>query len=437
MPYDSGPYSSKGQTSVLTILASTLSIWCCLRYLYLLTALVACSPTPDSAVTPESTVTLVPIPEKATWESNMTTYGTSTCNSLSTDLDSIYYDGEYVYFRIASYTGNTAYWNACARKAEAIYRDQYAIPNNGKVPSYWLFTKGLRLDFERTADGTSQTTAQLLAQNSAFAADGACCPAPAGYNPAGQESSREVAYAIVSYLDTEALGYPKRKNKDTYISYALGHINQWFVTFANPISGQWGIKPFMVGLTMRALIQAYDETPPAQRTADMLQIPAKIKVALDGLWAGNIPGATPGQGAWLPASEAFFYATLNEADTCGSTPCIRFPAPDLNLLIAPAFAWYYLQSGDPTYRTRGDQVFAGGVKGAVLTEGKEFNQNYLWSFDYVTWREAADVKYGGTVTASPPGSHHANRCWIGGTCGSEFHGRQHSVRKDTVENGIV
>jgi hypothetical protein len=378
---------------VLPIFVSSTSILSRLRYLYLVAALAACSPTPDSSVTPESTVTPVPIPEKARWESNMTTQGTSICNGLTSNLDHVYYDGEYVYYKIASYTGNPSYWNTCARKAEAIYRDQYALPNNGVVPGYWLFTKGLRLDFERTADGTSQTTAQLLAQNSAFSTDTACCPAPAGYNPASQEFSREVAYAIISYLDTEALGYPKRKNKDTYISYALGHINQWFVTFSNPISGKWWIQPFMVGLTMRALIQAYDETPPAQRTADMLQIPAKIKVALDGLWAGNIPGATPGQGAWLPTSEAFFYATFNDPNTCGSTPCIQTPAPDLNLLIAPAFAWYYLRSGDTTYRTRGDQVFAGGVKGAVLTEGKEFGQNYLWSFDYVTWREAADAKY--------------------------------------------
>ena len=322
--------------------------------------------------------------------------GTTTPSTPNALLDEVYYDGERVYYQIATYTGNTAYWNACAAKAEAIYRDQYAIPNNGVLPGYWLFTKGLRLDFERTGDVTSKNTAQLLSQNSSFATDGACCPPPPGYNMAGQEFSREVAYAINSYMDTEALGYPKRKNKDLYISDALGHLDQWFVTFTNPYSGSWFIQPFMVGLTMRSLMQVYDETPPAQRTADMLKIPAKIKVALDGLWSGSLPGATPGQGAWLPASQAFFYATFNDSGTCGATPCIQLPAPDLNLLIAPAFAWYYLQSGDTAYRTRGDQVFAGGVLGANLTGGKEFDQNYIYSFDYVTWREAADVQYSTT-----------------------------------------
>jgi hypothetical protein len=46
----------------------------------------------------------------------------------------------------------------------------------------------------------------------------------------------------------------------------------------------------------------------------------------------------------------------------------------------------YQQTGDDTYRDRGDQVFAGGVRGAWLDGPKQFNQNYMWSFDYVKWR---------------------------------------------------
>src|SRR5439155_951696 len=38
------------------------------------------------------------------------------------------------------------------------------------------------------------------------------------------------------------------------------------------------------------------------------------------------------------------------------------------------------------YRDRGDQVFAGGVLKAFLGSGKQFDQNYAWSFDYVKWR---------------------------------------------------
>jgi hypothetical protein len=61
-------------------------------------------------------------------------------------------------------------------------------------------------------------------------------------------------------------------------------------------------------------------------------------------------------------------------------------SPDLNLLIAPTYGWVFRQSGDATYRQRGDQIFAGGVKRAYLGGGKQFDQNYRTSFDYVKWR---------------------------------------------------
>jgi hypothetical protein len=61
-------------------------------------------------------------------------------------------------------------------------------------------------------------------------------------------------------------------------------------------------------------------------------------------------------------------------------------APDLNLLLAPAYAWMYRQTGDITYRQQGDQIFAGGVRNAMLAEVKQFSQNYAYSFDYLAWR---------------------------------------------------
>ena len=80
----------------------------------------------------------------------------------------------------------------------------------------------------------------------------------------------------------------------------------------------------------------------------------------------------------MPDAEAFWY------DSTDATAA----APDLNLLIAPAYAWLYRQTGDPAYRDRGDQIFAGGVKLAWLG-AKQFNQNYRWSFDYVRWRSGS------------------------------------------------
>ena len=59
---------------------------------------------------------------------------------------------------------------------------------------------------------------------------------------------------------------------------------------------------------------------------------------------------------------------------------------DLNLLIAPAYAWLFKQTGTVTYRDKANALFAGGTK-AYLGDGKHFNQNYRWSFKYVEWRK--------------------------------------------------
>jgi hypothetical protein len=93
---------------------------------------------------------------------------------------------------------------------------------------------------------------------------------------------------------------------------------------------------------------------------------------MDWLWAHT----------WVPSAQAFQY-TDRVTPTGGTNP-----APDLNLLIAPAFAWLYHQTGNTKYQVEGDQVFAGGVKYAYLGSAKQFNQNYRWSFDYVAWRSA-------------------------------------------------
>ena len=99
-----------------------------------------------------------------------------------------------------------------------------------------------------------------------------------------------------------------------------------------------------------------------------------IQKALDWLWTR----------AWVAKDRAFWYENW-AADGSQAFPPKK-GAPDHNLLIAPAFAWMYQQTGDTTYRDRGDQAFAGGVTRAYLNNGKQFNQNYMWSFDYVKWR---------------------------------------------------
>jgi hypothetical protein len=230
------------------------------------------------------------------------------------------------------------------------------LPNNGVIPAYWIFTRGLTLDYLSTGDGISRGGAILIAKNAAYAAD---------YTPLAwtvdASMSREVAYAIDAYIDAESLGEPHRSRTEALVTQALGHIDQWFVTKTAEY-----VRPFMFALTANALI-AYQEV-----TGDPRVLPALI-VGADWIW----------DSCWLPSQGAFRFT--DRVVPSGGTEA----APDLNLLIAPVYAWLWYQTQDAMYRDRADQIFAGGVTGAWLAGAKQFNQNYLTSFKYITWRTSA------------------------------------------------
>ena len=322
--------------------------------------------TPTNVTPPTSTPNkpqrgaLPPLAELTTWENNMLKFGTKHCNNLKNNvgsagerLNSIYYDAEWVYFRIADYTKDAS-WNSCAQVAESVYRDGYVIPNSGHVPGYWNFTHGVTQDYLRTGDETSKSTAILLSKNAAFNSDQTSLASTVNF-----ELSREVAYAILAYINTEDLGEPRRARLAPLVDQAIGHINQWFVAKSATY-----IKSFMVGLTAHALISYYE------RTSDP-RILSAVQTAMDGLW----------DLAWVESAQSFVYQT---ATTATGSPS---PSPDLNLIIVPAFGWLYHMTGDIKYIERGDKIFAGGVKGAWLENAKQFNQSYRISFDYLKYRD--------------------------------------------------
>jgi hypothetical protein len=171
--------------------------------------------------------------------------------------------------------------------------------------------------------------------------------------------SRETAYCINAWLVAETLGEPRNQKLRQSVDWALGHIDQWFVQNS---SDNWA--PFMFGLTCEALISYYHQIEEDPR------IPVAIRMGLDATW----------DRAWVEKDEAFCYRAGNPVEGTGT----------LSPLVAPAFAWVYLKTGDTLYRDRGDMVFAGGVKCAWLEGGKQYSQSYRWSFDYVKWRLQAE-----------------------------------------------
>jgi len=195
----------------------------------------------------------------------------------------------------------------------------------------------------------------LLSKNAAFAVDGT----PLEWT-ASTVQSREVAYSIMSYLNAETVGQPPPARLGDLVTQAIGHLDQWFVSKTAPY-----LQPFMAGLTMEALIQYNTAVG-----GDSRILPA-IQSAVDSMWSHN----------WLPGNQSFQYIDQQLSGVGGPDP-----APDLNMLIAPAYAWMYHQTGNPMYQQEADAIFKGGVQDAYLQGAKQFDQNYLFAFDFLTWR---------------------------------------------------
>lgn len=289
----------------------------------------------------------------------MRTYGAMHCvnltySTLSFDshLAATYYDAQWVFYQIADYTGDSS-WLDCADLAASVYRDAYLLPNGGSVPGYWNFSHGLTRDFLTHGNAASKDGVIKLSQFAAYAPD----TTPLSWT-ADANMSREVAYAIMSYLNAEVLGAPHRTRTEAFVNQALSHLDQWTVARTAEY-----VRPFMFSLTSHALI-SYDT-----QIGDVRILPA-IRTAADWIW----------DNCWLPSNNSFKYTDRVVAS--GGTE----PAPDLNLLIAPVYAWLWHQTGETVYRDRADLIFAGGVTQAWLNNGKQFNQNYRWSFDYIKWR---------------------------------------------------
>jgi len=287
-----------------------------------------------------------PAPVKQ-WEDQMAQYGKQHCGA------DYYYDGARVYYQIAEYTKDPS-WTKCAEQAVAAYRDQYLVPNKFAAAGWMIFPRGLWLHYQKTGDVKSKDAVIQLAGHASYC----CVPEWLKDADGEQGGSREAAYNLEAKLYAQDLGVDQPATK-AYADIVLTHFDQWFRSKSAPY-----VRPFMVGLSAEALIEYW------QRTKDGRVLPA-LQDAFEQLW----------QSCWLADAGAFKYTDRNVPS--GD----QRPSPDLNMLIAPAYAWLYAQTHDAKWRDRYDAIFAGAVKAGYLKDPKHFHQQYRWSFDGLKWRQ--------------------------------------------------
>jgi hypothetical protein len=117
---------------------------------------------------------------------------------------------------------------------------------------------------------------------------------------------------------------------------------------------EYGGSPFMTGLLLEPIIKYHQLTGSAEAAQSVF-------LALDWLMNETL----------TPQGDTFFYTTADAQKSEGEHP-------DLNLLVAHAFAYGYRLSGytRTDYRDVGIRVFQRGLRDARLTDRKHFNQNY-------------------------------------------------------------
>lgn len=332
------------------------------------------------------------ISEFALYESALLADGGQT---LDYRLANAYYDAIANAYRLKDSDGN-AQWDTFAARAVAIYRDYYVntvsiTPAPGSVAGYMNFTTGLVEHFLRTGDVASKTAALNILANGAYVSSG---------DAQGHEYSRECAYALISHIQVTrmpgvALTSAQLARRQVLFEWCLGHIDQWVNSLAQGSSIPIYCRPFMAGLTARALIMYWDYVGKDPR------ILSKLSTLADYLWTN---GYKLNAGAW-GAAKAFLYTIGNMTGNPHADPSLdTYTQPDLNMLIAPLYGWLWKETGTQKWRDRGDSIWTGGVavysgavyvsgaylggRSAALVNGKHVNQQLYWAPDYITWAQS-------------------------------------------------
>jgi hypothetical protein len=317
---------------------------------------------PPVPITAPTSLPSIPIPQLLRWQSTMQTLGTKWCPApdavLSFGVESQvwYYDGARVFFQMSDYTKDSSY-DACALSIARQYRD-YVVANSGNIPGNRVFTRGLRMAYERTGDASFKDAVILLSTKNIWALRA---------NAVRDSAIREASYIVNAFLDAEKLGAPRHPHLLRYIDYLLGHHDQIFVSKTYTIH-----QTFYDGLAAEALIDYYEFTGDAR-------IPPTIKTMLD--WMYN--------SGWNKATGKLVYNPDPLGPTCPNSCQVYMT--DLINLIVPSFAWYWSITGEAIYQERGDEIWSHALDSDISYSGKVFSQNYKWSFDYLRWRKGSST----------------------------------------------
>ena len=311
-------------------------------------------------------------------------------DGLSSDpsLNKAYYDGIFCSYAMRDFFATASPYEDYADEYFVSYADYY-LRNPGVmygVPGYWAFGKGLAEHYIRRSIAQAKTDLEGLCASAAYHGVGLTGfytiegNFPGTHTVDGHALSREWSYCTMTYIQLarcQALTAAQEARRDFCFEDLFRIVDWWFTSATASY-----VRPFMVGILMRALIEYYEHVDADSR------IPTAITTCLTALIDPNL---------YIAANKTFYYTDRDgTGQPWGSPDLDRDPdgTPDLNMLIAPAFAWLYSITGTASWATYAQDLFDGSVpvysggfwqSGAYLgsqdssnPNGKQLNQQLVW-----------------------------------------------------------
>jgi hypothetical protein len=299
----------------------------------------------------------------ATYERDFRTFAETHWSASGADWGlGNYYDRAMIYYVWWARTGNATYLSR-ANAMALDYRTRYIESSNYGPAAWWAQMDGIALHYLVTGDEQSRTTVGRVADYFYLASGTLSTFASTDLD------QRDQARMLLGFLLAWKLNAPSQYglNWSTMLRTALTNVLSTQApdgAYRVPTAQCGYDKPFMVGMLNDVLTRYYDTFERDPR------IVSSVKRSVDYLWAND----------WLPEAQSFAYI---------GGPCYgegRVAAGDLNNMISSGFGWVAKRTGDASYYTKGDAVFAGGVYGSWLFGSKQFNQAYASSFRYLGYR---------------------------------------------------
>lgn len=290
-----------------------------------------------------------------------------------------YYDGGKTYAQIARYLKDFRY-NRCAQTIDNFFADTW-IANGNPGAGYKATTFGVL--------GMAQSGVMKGNEALKIAFDPERTRMDAlsnGYCPTA-DCMRETAYGIQACI-TYAQGEGYQRWADIPLDASTNEIRTRCPRLVSQGLGQlvqtrgksnFDIQTFMIGLLLRELItwQSY--------TGDNRIIRA-VKEELDWLKANmyNRDPQRPNEISWHRDGPV---ANSTQGPKCDNH-CFPEAMQDLAGLLLPAWAWLWSVTADQQYLRDGDGMFLNYVQKylSYFYGGKQYNQGYVWMFNYVFWR---------------------------------------------------